>query len=189
MIPSGFGEISVIHSGAGIDGQAIWSIGFDNNADDTADEVADNVSAALASLGYLDILSTSCNVDAVRVKLGPDSTGASAEVFPSYTGTIGGQAAPPNIALLVKKNTPLGGRHGRGRLYVPGMAEFNLDQNGLVNSTVLGLAQDFFTTWAGAMVLAAKPFHLLHSDTLSPTAISSLVVDGKFATQRRRLRR
>jgi hypothetical protein len=189
MIPTGFGEISVIHSGAGIDGQAIWSMGFDNNAADSATDVATNVSAALASLGYLDILSTSVTVDEVRVKLGPDSTGESASDFPSLSGTVGGQAAPPNLALLVRKNTALGGRRGRGRCYIPGLPEFALDQNGLVVSSIITIAQDFFTDWGGAMVLASKPLHLLHGDATSPTAISSLVVDGKLATQRRRLRR
>jgi hypothetical protein len=189
MIPSGYGEISVHHTGGGIDGEAVWTIGFDNNAADTAAAIAENVSDAIDTLGYLDALSSSVTVEKVHVKLGPDDTGPSADFSNGNPGTNGGHAAPPNVSYLVTKNTALGGRKGRGRCYVPGVPEVALQDGGAVEGAFVATLQGFFTDWGGAMVLASKPLHLLHGDATSPTAIDSLVVQSRFATQRRRLRR
>lgn len=188
-IPSGFGQISVIHTGGGIVGEAIWTLGFDNNAGDTASDIADDVQALLASIDYLDLLSSSVDVTGVRVKLGPDATGPQAVSGPVGTGSVGGNAAPPNIAALVHKNTALGGRQGRGRLFVPGLAEAALDANGLLESAYAGTMETFFIGLAASLVLSNKPPMLLHADALSPTAIDSMPVDARVATQRRRLRR
>jgi hypothetical protein len=189
MIPAGFGEIAVVHTGGGIDGEAIWTMGFDNNAADSAADVAENVSDAIDTLGYLDVISSTVTVTEVRVKLGPDATGPSATHTNGSTGTVGGNSAPPNVAYLVTKNTALGGRKGRGRCYVPGVPEIAMGSGGSVDTAFLATLQDFMTTWGGAMTIASKPLHLLHGDATSPTAIDSLAADARFATQRRRLRR
>lgn len=188
-IPSGFGQITIAHIGGGIVGEAVWTLGFDNNAGDTAAEIASNTATNLSALDYTDLLSASVTVTEVRVKLGPDATGPSAVETFGDNGTVGGHAAPPNVAMLVHKNTPLGGRQGRGRLFVPGLAEAALDQNGLLTGEQVTAAQTFFTGLAATMILGAIPAHLLHANALSPTAIDSLIVDSLSATQRRRLRR
>ena len=189
MIPSGFGEISVVHSGAGVEGQALWSVGFDNNAGSTAAEVAELFSDALVAQGYLDLISSSAAIDFVRVKLGPDATGPSAEFADGQTGTVGGEAAPPSVAALVHKITPLGGRKGRGRLFIPCLAEASLGNAGLITVSWRSAAQTMFDTIGGAMALASLPLMLLHTDATSPTAIEAFSVDQRVATQRRRLRR
>lgn len=189
MIPAGFGEIAVAHTGGGIVGEAIWTIGFDNNAGDTAAEIAETVATALDTLNYDAMISTAVTVTEVRVKLGPDDTGPSATHTLNLAGNIGGQAAPPNLAVLVHKNTPLGGRKGRGRLFVPGLAEAELDQDGLITSGTQSSFQSFFNSFGGGLALGSLPLMLLHTDATSPTAIETLSVDVKLATQRRRLRR
>ena len=188
-IPAGFGQISVVHVGGGIENEAIWTIGFDNNAGDTAADIADLIQTNLGTGDYLDLLSSSVDVTSVRVKLGPDATGPTAESPPVGTGTIGGNAAPPNLAVLVHKNTSLGGRHGRGRLFMPGLAEASLDANGLLTSAYRGTCETFWIGFGAFMILNSLPPHLLHADAVSPTAIDSLTVDLRLATQRRRLRR
>lgn len=188
-IPAGFGQMSVVHVGGGIENEAIWTLGFDNNAGDTAAEIATFIQTSLASADYLDLLSSSVTVSAVRVKLGPDSTGPSAESPPVGDGTIGGNAAPPNLAVLVHKNTSLGGRHGRGRIFQPGLAEASLDANGLLTSAYRGTCETFWGGFGAGLILASLPPHLLHADAVSPTAIDTMTVDIQLATQRRRLRR
>lgn len=188
-IPAGFGQISVEHSGGGIVGSAFWTLGFDNNASDTAADIADYINTTLIGGDYLDCLSSSVFFVGVHVKLGPDATGPSAFEANGNNGTVGGNAAPPNIAGLVHKNTSLGGRQGRGRLFVPGLAEAFLAQDGLITSEYSGLLQTLFTGLGGSMILNSLPPMLLHADALSPTAIDTLTVDPMVATQRRRLRR
>jgi hypothetical protein len=188
-IPTGFGQISVVHEGGGIVGEAMWTIGFDNNSSSTPQGVADDVKSLLISGSYDALISSSVDVTAVRVKLGPDATGPSADATNVLTGTVGGNAGPANFAGLVHKQTLLGGRQGRGRLYVPGLGEASLDAGGTVTNTWLTDAQAFFTLFGGAMTIGSRPLMVLHSDALAPTAIDSLVVDVLGATQRRRMRR
>lgn len=189
MIPAGYGEIVVAHTGGGIVGEGIWTIGFDNNAGSTAAEIAEDIDNGLVALDYMDCLSSSVTVSEVRVKLGPDATGPLAVRSLGYAGTIGGNAAPPNVAALVHKVTPLGGRQGRGRLFVPGLSETALGNGGSFDIGVRSLLQTFMTAFGNLMTLGSLPLMLLHGDALTPTAISNLDVDSTLATQRRRLRR
>lgn len=113
----------------------------------------------------------------------------------STSGPVtGGNAAgvlPQNCAVLVKKVTSLGGRRNRGRFYVPGLSETDVDSTGTilttplanwgtaVNNLQLGLESDSFLD---RLVI----FH--SSAPLTPTIVADLDVDRKIATQRRRLR-
>lgn len=188
-IPAGFGQMSVVHIGGGIVGEAIWTLGFDNNAGDSPQEIADNMKVNFAALDYGDLLSSQVTCSAIRVKLGPDETGPSAEATNIIVGTVGGEPAPANCATLVHKTTLLGGRKGRGRMYLPGMATNALGDDSEIDGAHQTLVEAFVLGLSSVMVLASLPAHLLHSDSTSPTAIEALVVDPKLATQRRRMRR
>lgn len=105
------------------------------------------------------------------------------------TGTVGSPSV--NTAVLVRKQTALGGRRHRGRMFVP---PFNLPEDDIQVSGQLGLiyqaAQQ--TRWnAFFTALAADNLepHLYHShpDDL-PTSITSFAVQSLAATQRRRMR-
>jgi hypothetical protein len=103
-------------------------------------------------------------------------------------GTGPGNSLPSNCALLVKKRTALGGRSGRGRMFVPltSVGEEGVTPNGFMSAALTGVLQGVYTSIWGAM-----SFVLLH-DSLSPvtvpTALTSLIVDPQIATQRRRMR-
>lgn len=100
-------------------------------------------------------------------------------------------AVPQNTAVLVKKVSNLGGRRNRGRFYVPGLPETDIDNAGnmvgaslaawgtAMNNLQLGLESDSFLD---RLVI----FH--SAAPLTPTIVASLAVDPKVATQRRRLR-
>lgn len=188
-IPDGYGQVTAAFSGANIVGEAVWTQGFQNTDDDDAQGIADNFKSALLATDYMDQISSTITLDEVRVKLGPNETGPSAVSLVGNSGTIGGQPVSPQVALLVRKTTPLGGRRGRGRLYIPGMPAAALDDSGNFDAaSANGVASDLQDMWS-AMALVGQPPVLLHSGALTPTPLTAFVGQTRVATQRRRNRR
>jgi len=118
-------------------------------------------------------------------------------------GTASMSALPPNCAALVRKQTAVGGRKNRGRLYMPWILnEGSVDQMGNIdNSDVLSYQSDaddwldhFDDAGAGGMVIANRVYDLpwdnparkLVSIDMGPV-VTALVVEPIIATQRRRL--
>lgn len=122
--------------------------------------------------------------DASRIPY--DSTGVPA----NGSGTQ--DALPSNCAMLVRKRTGVNGRRGRGRFYVPGVAEGTVDANGIVATATQEAWQercDVFLTQLSALT----PMVVLHnaegaSIPIAPTPVTQLTVESKIATQRKRLR-
>lgn len=103
---------------------------------------------------------------------------------------------PQNSALLVHKRTALAGRKGRGRFYLPGVAEGWANNIGeVLTATVTDFNNSLADMLAG--IIASANFvgmALFHDDDSltplpDPTLIQSLTLDPVIATQRRRLRR
>lgn len=188
-IPDGYGQISLVHTGANMIGEGVITIGFENTTDDDAQGIADNFKSALIAADYTDHLDTLTVVEEVRVKLGPSSTGPSAISSVGLNGGVGGQPVPPNVALLISKVTPLGGRRGRGRLYVPGMPMASLDDTNNWDTDVAQNVADTIGAIMDAMAFLGQSPRLLHDGALTPTPITSWVGQDRIATQRRRNRR
>jgi len=100
----------------------------------------------------------------------------------------------PNSAMLIRKDSALGGRRNRGRMYVPGFALRTLvTPAGLIDSAYLADFNTNLSTFL-ATVNAGTGFNatnlgVLHSEPPSaPAVITSLTAEAKVATQRRRLR-
>jgi hypothetical protein len=131
----------------------------------------------------------------VTVRSGPDGTGAVWTVNRAVLGSVVGSPCPPNTAMLIAKNTGVGGRRNRGRAYVPGIDEAQVDPAGNILSAALTAIQADATAWlteTAAMVQVSEVV-LFHSTPLGvaglpPTAVTSMTVRPKVATQRRRLR-
>lgn len=129
-----------------------------------------------------------------RAVVGQD--GGDPLVFTTAQSEAGGQArssTAPALALMISKNTGLGGRKNRGRMYFPWAMDDNaVAENGSVNSTIvnaytsasanfldyLGGADSRFSLLDGAV--------LLHSDLTPPTPITSMVASPVIRTQRNR---
>ncbi len=116
---------------------------------------------------------------------------------PSSTagGNALGNLIPQNSAYLIRKNTALGGRRNRGRMYLPGVAENTTANNGVIDGTRLLELNTAMGNWLGALKASAPvdDMVLLHSTsslspTPEPTTVSSLIAEGVIPTQRRRLR-
>lgn len=187
-IPAGFGQVSWFFGGAGTPLGAATTIGFDHNSAATAAELAESFYELFANEA-LPLLNNQTSLTGCQVKLGPDATGPTGLFSDTNTGSLTGESFPPNVAFLVHKNTNLGGREGRGRMYVPGVAEGVASSNGVLS----GGTVSSWNTALGTMLLAAAlsdvPFYLLHASATSPTAVQTLTIDSTVATQRRRLRR
>lgn len=129
----------------------------------------------------------------------PDIGVATVAVVGSEVGT----AAVQNTAYLIHKRSTDSGRRGRGRWYLPGVAEGDVSAVGAVGAgriASLNLALTAFLARFGAGALTDVQAVILHgvADPAiesppvgfpDPSVITSMNVDPIVATQRRRLRR
>jgi hypothetical protein len=105
-------------------------------------------------------------------------------------GARSGDATPPQICYLVNKVTGVGGRRGRGRMYLPGCNHTEIDSNGQLSSGILndlGVQLSAFQTAVEALGWELELFH--SSAPTTAFTIVDLVPQALCATQRRRLDR
>lgn len=125
--------------------------------------------------------------------IGQEMTGSgilSAERPANIVGTNAFQPPPPNTSWVVQKRTLLGGRKNRGRMYVPParLGETVVNAAGVIDAANVTAEQDDWTAFLGAMSADDYPLVVFHSDGSPSTVVSSLVVENRVGTQRRRLR-
>jgi hypothetical protein len=192
VIPSGYAQANFVLTGTGLPTGAECTLGFDiggfsGDADDCAETLfghwADDIMPRVTSFVVL---------TSVSVKFGPVATGPTGEFAGTEAGGAGGQATSPNVAALIHKNTAFGGRAGRGRMYIPGLQESDLNEAGNLDSGAV-------TAWQASLLaflvsvtgdnLDPVVLHGVGSPLSTPSPITSLTIDSKVATQRRRLRR
>lgn len=200
IIPPGFAEIAMEIVNAGDPDPWYVTWGVDTDAAD-----GDIVGVGLASIGSFDDswlvqLSNDSRVTGCFVTLGQD--GAPIRQFVSNPATGQGTNStaklPQNCALLVRKNTGIGGRRSRGRFFLPGIvSEANVDNVGRISG---GAMTEYQSAADTQLVLLADPVGappstpmvVLHSSgnsaIIDPTPVVSLSVDSVISTQRRRLR-
>lgn len=113
------------------------------------------------------------------------------------TGIGAATTLPPNSAYLVRKRTDLGGRRGRGRMYLPCVAEGAVDNVGNVSSGTVAAIQTALDEWHEHLTALVggrlyPPVVLHRSEGIgtepAPTPVTRFTIDSKIATQRRRLR-
>lgn len=188
-IPAGFGQATFIFGGAAVPLGAAITFGFENGPDASAIACANAIAEIFNDEHFEDQLCTDCNVTNLKVKLGPDETGPFADRVTLFNGSLGGGSGAVAPALLVRKITDLGGRKNRGRMYLPGLRESDINEGGVVNPTRVAAAQLFWTDVLGDLSSALFGMAVLHGDSTAPTEVTALTVEGVVATQRRRQRR
>ena len=107
-------------------------------------------------------------------------------------GEVASKPVPVNGALLVKKNTGLGGRRNRGRLFCPpiSMDEGTVDVIGNIAPVTLAIIANYWTVFFDQLALIDLGPVLFHSETpFTPTTITGFSLQSQLATQRRRMRR
>lgn len=189
IIPAGFSHCSIFWAGTGLPLGAATTFGINNLLDQPAEDVATIVANAITNSTLVGNLVNTVTTTTIRVKNGPNDTGEFHEGTMTIVGGNSNPGMPPNVAYLIKKSTLTGGKRGRGRMYLPGVPEAAVD----VAGTVAGATVSAINTDLGALladlISVDCPMTLLHSDSGLPSTVSALTIDGKVATQRRRVRR
>lgn len=129
-------------------------------------------------------------LSSILVKKGPNEDGPFAEVT---SGALGDSSSPgwtPQVSILVRKNTALGGRRNRGRMFIPGYPENVAAENGGVDTGAQSAINAQFEQLRDDLVTVELLPVVLHGDQIltTPTLITSFSVAPVVATQRRRLR-
>jgi hypothetical protein len=98
--------------------------------------------------------------------------------------------ASPQVAILVKKLSGFAGHDQRGRMYIPGLGEAAIDDDGGISAAKLADLQSAFSQFLTDVNLGTpEGMVIFHTDALTaPTKVTQLQVDPRVATQRRRLR-
>lgn len=188
-IPEGFSQVNLIFNGPGVPTGAEMTFGIDNSVALSPADIADNVGTIYVAAGILAVINNDVDLAAIRVKNGPNDDGPFAVVPNPVASTLGGDSAPPNTAVLIRKFTAAGGRRGSGRFYMPGPNEGSIGDGGLLTSTYIDDVQDAWAAFALGLATADLPMVLLHDNNREPDLVTSLEVQATAATQRRRLRR
>lgn len=192
VIPAGFCQITWHFTQPGDSEDMLTSMGFQLDAGVTATDVED-ISAAFAS-AVATIVAGDQQLTQADFRLGAaEPPYLLIEVPLSGLGFSGSDSLPQNTAGLLKKFSTDAGRAGRGRNYIPSMARTIVDQVGTVSPGAVTACNADLETFRSGPALAT-PFaglvilHGAQSPVGAPSDVSSIVLDGKVATQRRRLR-
>ena len=119
-----------------------------------------------------------------------DSTGLTFESTNApVAGTASGTGWSPQVCFLIRKVTAVGGRRNRGRWYLPGGSEGDVDTNGDIPAGALAVVNTNVNNFFSDITTADFGFCILHADGGAPTDIVDLVPSARCATQRRRLQR
>jgi hypothetical protein len=196
QIPAGFAQVAIVLRMPG--DQDPWNVTWGISVSPTADKdaVAAKMGAAWAS-SFLPFMSDDVDMINVKVAFGTGVEGESLLVeSPTLdSGGSGGAYLPQNCALLVKKATSRGGRHGKGRFFVPAfLPEGQVDNVGNISDGVLANGVTASSALRTALADDAgpadeTPMFLLHNeDGGDPNEVTALSIDRVISTQRRRLR-
>lgn len=188
-IPVGFSQVNLMFTGAPLPTGAEVTFGVENLGGDPPVTVGGLVAVALDDSNVLDQTSDAVAITGIKVKNGPDSTGASAIVGLSAPGTVAGNTTAPNLAILVRKVTNLGGRRGRGRFYWPCVPEVSVGDDGTLLEPMKSDLETAFNAFLSELNSAGLPMVLLHDGPTIPTSVVDLAVQEVAGTQRRRMRR
>lgn len=188
VIPDGFCQITYIWGGPGMPLGGASTLGAENTGALSAADAVELAKDALVD-NLLPRLTNNIDIDIVRVKLGPNETGAFAEQSPNLPGAVNDSTDPPNVSFLISKQTALGGRKGRGRMFFPSLDKDLIDQAGNVTSAELAEWVIALGNFRDDLIAGGLTPVLLHSDATTPTPITAFAPQAKAATQRRRLRR
>lgn len=192
IIPVGYYQWNGRFTGPAAPSGAEVTLGLhDEGATGGLGDIADDINAAFAA-SVVQYLSTQVTFSGCLLKAGPNDLGPFVERSASQAGQDGGSALPPNVSVLVLKQTGFGGRANRGRMFLPGFREDSVDASGIIDPTKLGNLQDALDDFFGSLTSLNLEPSLLHSESspvATPTEVLSFVASNKVATQRRRLRR
>lgn len=190
VIPAGFSHCLIGFTGSGVPRGAAITFGVDNGGNPPI-TVANFIDASTWLDEVMNNLTNDVAATLISVKNGPNDVGPSVEKVVNHVGGSSATGFTPNVAILVRKKTAQGGHSNSGRFYLPGVQEGAYDEAGNILSGFQTGLQTTMDDGLEEFSTGSFPWHLLHSEdapSTTPDEILTLTVDGKAATQRRRLR-
>ena len=100
----------------------------------------------------------------------------------------GGTSWIPQVCALIKLSTGAGGRRGRGRVYLPWLAE-GLQEGGVLDGTERAAAEAAWITFANDMAAAGVALVVASYTGVAVNQVQAINVEALTATQRRRFHR
>jgi hypothetical protein len=191
-IPPGFLQANLIFDGPAMPRGAQVVLGFASDAGGLPDSPF--IRAQAIGQAFEDNLAVGTPVNttlrSVRVKMGPNASGADATATVNKQGTLQGNPDSPQVAILVRKVGAFGGRPNRGRSYWPILNEGQTDSGGVIPPDRLATVQTQMDGFVDDLAAAGLDMVILHEAVeLTPTPVLQYVVQPLVATQRRRLRK
>jgi hypothetical protein len=193
VIPPTYFNCRYLHSCEGVIDPFGFSIGGHMPGDQLMSEVALNLyeSYSIMVWGSGSAAADTYTFQGVQLTVGDVSGPMIAQHLVPISGSIASNVPPVNLAVLVTKNTALGGRKNRGRLFLPTgvLFEPEVDPAGQITSGAQAALQQRFEDFLAELQLRDVAPWLLHSHPDDePTPIMSFSVQSLCATQRRRMR-
>lgn len=188
VIPPGFAQVALRYRLDGDPEEMISTFGISVEGDGDAEAGSIVTTHNGQFLGAS--IATGWTFLGVTLRVGQDGgPPAVVELLSPTPGEAAPSSLPNNCAYLIRKQTALGGRAGRGRMYLPPFViqEGVIDQTGLLEESDRADLEELISP-----VIFVRPAFLLHdslSPTTTPTPITGISVQQRIATQRRRMRR
>jgi hypothetical protein len=111
----------------------------------------------------------------------------------SMFGREAGALLPPNVCILMRKQSGLLGKENRGRVYLPGVSESLVDTPSTISHAHLVAMQADMDSMFAALVAAELLPYLIRKTNVPldnySVPLTNFLVENLFATQRRRLRK
>lgn len=192
-IPAGFAQANFRFGGPAVPTGAEMTMGLDIalwGSSPTA--LATALAADWTTAVMAGLQTNKIGLTQIEVKFGPTATGPSGIWAGSINGTKTGDGAPPATCALISKLTAFGGRSGKGRWYLPGLAESDINNSGQLENAFITGANVALLAFLNAVEARDVTLVILHnpgSPLTIPTPIDALIVQQQVATQRRRNRR
>lgn len=193
VIPPGFAQVIYRSGLAGDPEECLWTLGIATSGFGGGQDIADSLRADFLAAWPAASILTGWSFIGTRVYVGQD--GGPPTVWESagdaVAGTNAGPGLPPNCAFLVQKRSGLGGRRNRGRMFLP--AGFGVGEDSVPITGVMAEAQRAaLQTRCNAAFLGAEDRVIFHDEDTPggtvPTVITTLIMQARLATVRRRLR-
>jgi len=201
IIPPGYGQVLLPFTHANLARSAVVTYGLDLDAVGGDFSQVAQEQPVIFVTNWGDELDSQVTVGPATLRVGQDGgdplsfTGVASE-----TGSETAAMLPPNCALLMRKQTLLGGRRGRGRSYIPWVVqEAATDDVGQIDGSSLAVRDGDAEAWrddleAGTTGTYPTPMVILHDSSgagVEPGPSEGVAVsrDSLIATQRRRLGR
>lgn len=186
VIPDGFVQATLNYDAPTRSGSAATVLGFAKPGDLDLVDIASQIWGAWEA----HLKPVTHQAWTLRDVVAVTETSGGVSIGGPLTGSRTGELSPPNVTVLMKKSSAARGRATRGRTYWGGhLNDGDVYDDGSLaptrRDTLLTAYTDFFDTIS---VDGINQVILHNTGAVAPTAVTSISVESKVATQRRRLR-